>query len=115
MLPDNTIAAIIGSQIPELTLTLQTLRKPALYKIIHAFTDYTSSMIATKNWAEVKKCCAFAGVLYRNGSQGLRNAIENVYVYGLSPILPTQRQAPGVLLPASLQTLRMQQLRAATI
>ena len=115
MLPDNTIAAIIGSQIPELTMTLQTLRKPALYKIIHAYTDYTSSMILKENWAEVKKCAAFAGVLYRNGSHVLRNAIENVYVYGLSPLLPMHRYQEVALLPVSLQTVRVQQLRAATI
>ncbi len=115
MLPDNTIAAIIGSQIPELTMTLQTLRKPALYKIIHAYTDYTSSMIRKQDWIEVKKCCAFAGVLYRNGSQVLRNAIENVYVYGLSPLLPMYRHQETALLPVSLQSVRVQQLRAATI
>ncbi|WP_156093007.1 DUF7674 family protein [Chitinophaga rupis] len=55
-------------------------------------------------------------MLYRNGSGLLRNAIESVYLYGLSPLLDTacNNQPVKALLPVRLQQLRIQQIQHGT-
>ncbi len=50
-----------------------------------------------------------AGVLYRNGSQLLKTAIEGVFVYAVSPFLDAQPVKD--LLPASLQQVRSRHLQ----
>ncbi len=46
-----------------------------------------------------------AGVLYKNGSRLLKDTIESVFLYGLSPFLNAPVKS---LLPASLQNARRQ-------
>ena len=59
---------------------------------------------------EVKQCFSVAGVLYRNGSAVLKNAIEGIFLFGISPLLDAKRLKE--LLPLPLQQLRY---RACTI
>ncbi len=117
MLPDSKISQLISQQIPGLTNTLWQYQVSApLYEVIHVFADYTRRMIRGGQLNEAKKCFTIAGVLYHNGSGMLRNAIESVYLYGLSPLLDTVHAAFGnrpvkALLPVTLQLARAQQIR----
>ncbi|MCW3462563.1 hypothetical protein OL444_03850 [Chitinophaga sp. PC15] len=86
--------------------------KGTICKVIHLFADYTGSMIRNEQLQEVRRCFTIAGVLYHNGSNVLRNAIESVFVYALSPLLHKEHSA---LLPAALRNLRIQHLQSIAI
>lgn len=114
MLPDSKISQLISLQIPGLTYVMWQYRVTGpLYEVIHVFADYTKRMIHGGQLKEAKRCFTIAGVLYRNGSGLLRNAIESVYLYGISPMLDTvQGNRPlKELLPATLQHLRIQHIQ----
>jgi hypothetical protein len=118
MLPDSKISQLISLQIPGLTYVMWQYRASGpLYEVIHVFADYTRRMIRGGQLSEAKKCFTIAGVLYRNGSRLLRNAIESVYLYGLSPLLDTAfgNRPVKTLLPAVLQQARTEQLHNGTI
>jgi hypothetical protein len=110
MLPDSKIAMLIRSQLPGISFPAngQPAGKVAVSKVINAFADYTGRMIRSGSLGEVKHCFTMAGVLYKNGSSTLRNAIEGVFVYALSPLLLKKHQA---LLPLALRNVRIQQLQ----
>lgn len=117
MLPDSKISQLLSFQIPGLTNVMWQYRATGpLYEVIHVFADYTKRMIRGGRLNEVKRCFTIAGVLYHNGSSLLRNAIESVYLYGLSPLLDTADITSGnrpvkAWLPVTLQQLRTQQIR----
>ena len=118
MLPDSKISQLISLQIPGLSFPMQQLVKNGtICKVVHAFADYTGNMIRGGQIPEVKKCFTMAGVLYRNGSSALRNAIESVYLYALSPFLYTQfsNQPVKELLPLSLKHIRIQHIQRGTL
>ena len=113
MLPDSKISQLIGLQIPGLSFPMQQLTtKERVSKVIHTFADYTGNMIRHEQLQEVKRCFTVAGVLYRNGSNALRNAIESVFIYALSPLLCTQHRD---MLPSSLRTVRIQHLQTIAL
>ncbi|HVI46319.1 MAG TPA: hypothetical protein VM802_15695 [Chitinophaga sp.] len=113
MLPDSRIPELLGLQIPGLSYPMQQLpARERISKVIHTFADYTSNMIRAEQLQEVKRCFTVAGVLYKNGSGALRNAIESVFMYALSPLLCSKHKQ---LLPSSLQTIRIQHLQTIAI
>lgn len=106
MLPDSKIAQLINSQLPG--IDFQASGNVIVSKVISTFAAYTLRMIRTEHLNEVRRCFTMAGVLYRNGSNALRNAIEGAYVYTISPLINKQHLA---LLPLSLRKIRVQQLQ----
>lgn len=118
MLPDSKISLMLALQIPGMAVALNQLCKSsAVCKVMHAFADYTGNLIRHGELPEAKKCFTLAAVLYHNGSNAVKNAIESVYIYGLSPLLDTIQHNRPVkeLLPQSLHHIRIRQLQAATI
>lgn len=103
MLPDAKIHLLLAQQIPGIRTEAERTVAPA--KVIQAFTAYTRRMIRNDELPEIRKCFSLAGVLYKNGSRLLRESIESVFLYGLSPLLNTPVKS---LLPVSLQNVRRQ-------
>lgn len=114
MLPDSKISQLIGLQIPGLTFPAaqQEPVRGSVSKVIRTFADYTSRMIRSEQLHEVKRCFTVAGVLYHNGSNALRNAIESAFMYTLSPLLCGKHKE---LLPLSLKNIRIQHLQTIAI
>ncbi|UYQ92685.1 hypothetical protein MKQ68_21640 [Chitinophaga horti] len=104
MIPDERIPELIHQQLPAFTAA----RGNSVSKVIHAFMEYTSTLVQKGQLQEAGRCFRIAGVLYRNGSNLLKNAIENVYIYGLSPLVDTHQQKLNELLPLPLQQVRIQ-------
>jgi hypothetical protein len=111
MLPDSKISQLIGLQIPGLTFPAEQ-QKGTISKVIHTFADYTGRMISSEQLHEVKRCFNVAAVLYHNGSNALRNAIESAFMYTLSPLLCGKHKE---LLPLSLKNVRIQHLQTIAI
>ncbi|WP_291908730.1 hypothetical protein [Chitinophaga sp. CB10] len=113
MLPDSKISRLLAHQITGLADVMEQHNgRGKVSKVIHSFADYTRQMIRLGRMAEVKHCFTMAAVLYHNGSALLKNAIESVYIYTLSPVL--QRPAKD-LLPATLRRIRTHHLQTAGI
>lgn len=108
MLPDAKIPLLIAQQIPALSPGME--QTGPVTQTIRTFTAYTKQLINKGQLQEVKKCFSMAGVLYRNGSTLLNNAIEDVFLYSISPFLDAQ-QFVKESLPQSLKHLRNQQLK----
>lgn len=108
MLPDAKIPLLIAHQIPDLLPGMQ--QAGAVSQTIRTFTAYTKQLINKGQLAEVKKCFSMAGVLYKNGSTLLKNAIEDVFLYSISPFVDAQHYVKECL-PQSLAHLRNQQLK----
>lgn len=102
MLPDAKIPLLIACQIPALANGMP--ETGAVTTIISAFSAHTRQLIRLGRLQEVKKCFSVAGVLYKNGSNALKSAIEGVFIYAVSPFLDTQNMKD--LLPASLRQVR---------
>lgn len=103
MIPDESISKLIEQQVPAFKPGLNN----SVSKVMHAFMEYTSSLVRKGQLHEAGKCFRIAGVLYRNGSNLLRNSIENVYIYGVSPLIDAHRQTLTALLPLPLKQLRI--------
>jgi len=114
MLPDSKISQLIGLQIPGFIFpdAGQVPAKGSISKVIHTFADYTGRMIRNEQLHEVKRCFTVAGVLYHNGSNALRNAIESAFMYTLSPLICGKHKE---LLPLSLKNVRIQHLQTIAI
>ncbi len=109
MLPDSKISRLIGHQIEGLTVAMEQHNgRGKVSKVIHSFADYTGQMIRLGRTEEVRRCFTMAAVLYHNGSAVLKNAIESVYVYALSPLIQNNVRA---LLPATLRQIRTHHLQ----
>lgn len=104
MIPDERIPELIRQQLPAFTAACGH----SVSKVIHAFMEYTSALVQKGHLQEAGRCFRVAGVLYRNGSGLLKNAIENVYIYGISPLVDTHKQSLQGLLPLPLQQVRIQ-------
>ncbi|MGX5818021.1 DUF7674 family protein [Chitinophaga lutea] len=100
MLPDAKIHQLIASQFP--ALPVPTAAAPGA--AILSFTRHTRQAIRRGRIEEVRKCFAMAGVLYRNGSSLVRTAIENVFLFSISPFL--DGRGLKLFLPASLRAAR---------
>lgn len=108
MLPDAKIPLLIAQQIPALSPGME--QTGPVTQTIRTFTAYTKQLINKGQLQEVKKCFSMAGVLYRNGSTLLKNAIEDVFLYSISPFLEAQQYVKESL-PQSLKHLRNQHLK----
>ncbi|MGN7719749.1 DUF7674 family protein [Chitinophaga sp. 22620] len=102
MLPDAKVPLLIAQQIPALSGIVQA---NVLTRSIGVFSAYTKKVIREGRTAEIRKCLSMAGVLYKNGSNGLKNAIESVFLYSISPFLDSPLKA---YLPGSLKKIRHQ-------
>lgn len=104
MIPDENISQLIARQVPDFKVG----QGKSVSNTIHAFMEYTSALVRNGQLHEAGRCFRMAGVLYRNGSNMLRNAIENVYIYGVSPLIDMYKQPLNELLPLSLKQVRIQ-------
>lgn len=108
MLPDAKIPQLIAQQIPALKPGME--QGGAITKTIATFSAYTKQLIRGNRTGEVKQCFSIAGVLYHNGSALLKNAIESVFLFSISPLLDAKRLKE--LLPAPLQQLRYRHVQS---
>ena len=59
-----------------------------IYKDLQHFTDYTKAAAEGHHYSLVKKCFRLADKLYANGDAVVKNAVENIFVFSFSSIIP---------------------------
>jgi hypothetical protein len=73
---------ILKANVPD--LKIEKASEYNLTKIIDGFAGYTIDLIKTGNLSAIKDCFNTAEQLLTDGSNEVKNAIENVYVFSIS-------------------------------
>jgi len=98
-------------ELPELSCELHP--EEGMYPNMQAFSRYTCNKALTGDFQTIGQCFSLAENLYRNGSNTVRSAIENVFVFSISRLMSltnTNRNYIKSLMPPTLLTLYMNQV-----
>ena len=85
----------------------------SIYKDLQHFTDYTRQAVDEHNYALVKRCFRLADKLYADGDATVRNAVENIFVFSFSSIIPqsgVERIILKTFIPVKLYSLYVKQI-----
>lgn len=85
------------------------------YRQAQRFADLTKRLLLTGQQARARRCLHIAEVLFRKGDARIRNAIANVYVYSVTPVMEMQQRHVGHLLPTNLRAEYYKQITAPGI
>jgi hypothetical protein len=115
MLCQNDIPAFIACQIPEVKKELSGgSKQPTAYAAIQALTDYTKRMACQHEFIKVKNCMSLVQQIYKRGNTQVKNAVENIFIFAFSSILPRCRQLEWQLvqscMPPELYALYVRQV-----
>lgn len=113
MIEQQDLPAYIEQSIPELSGICKSEQCKTPYDIARQMIRYTSDQLKAKNVNAAKKCLTLAENLYNSGSNVIKNAIENVFVYSFShAFLHEEQKRQNILsmLPHSLYTVYRKQV-----
>ncbi len=113
MIEQQDLPAYIEQSIPELSGICKSAQCKTPYDIARQMIRYTGDQLKAKNVNAVKNCLALAENLYNSGSNVIKNAIENVFVYSFSHTFfheEKKRQNLLSMLPHSLYTVYRKQV-----
>lgn len=84
-----------------------------LYENMKDMAIYLRKEVALEEWSMVRKIFSTAEHLYERGNSSVKNAIENVFVFSFSSIMPTDKQkrlSIHAIIPCSLYSAYVQQI-----
>jgi hypothetical protein len=88
MIGESEMLDLIGNNLPEINSEFEKLSSIGnAYKTVQCFADYTKQLVTIGNFKEVKYCFSLAEKLLQEGNSTVKNAIENVYLHSLAPLL----------------------------
>ena len=88
MIHESEVLDLLGNKIPEINSALEKLPSTGnVYKTIQCFADFTKQLVGAGNIQGVKHCINLAEELLEEGNYKVKNAIENVFLFTLSPVL----------------------------
>ena len=88
MITENQVTEILSNELPEINNELIKLSNSKnIYKTMQCFVDFTKELVKRRNLAAVKNCFNLAERMLEEGNNSVKNAVENVYVYSIAPIL----------------------------
>lgn len=91
--------------------------RPAIFATIQTLTHQAKQFAIQHDLAGLKKCMARVQEIYTSGNATVKNAVENIFVFAFSSILPHCNQAEWRLvqscMPAELYTLYVRQVTKA--
>jgi hypothetical protein len=88
MLHESEVLNLLGNKLPAINPELEKLgNKGNVYKTIQCFADFTRSLIGSGNLKAVHHCMNLAEEMLQKGNTTVQNAIENVFLHTLSPVL----------------------------
>ena len=106
MISTEEVCLFVQQEIPEISPSLPP--EGGLYPTLNVVREYACDKARERNYPLLRKCFSLAATLYEKGNNGVRCAVENVFVYAMSRILsmaPEDRQEIKRLMPRSLQAL----------
>jgi len=88
MIHESEVLDLLGNKVPDINPELEKLPNAGnVYKTIQCFADFTKQLIGLGNLEAVRHCINLAEEMLEEGNSTVKNAIENVYLHSLSPIL----------------------------
>jgi hypothetical protein len=88
MIHESEVIDLLGNKLPAINPELEKLgNKGNVYKTVQCFADFTRQLIGNGNLKAVKHCVNLAEELLEKGNSTVQNAIENVFLHTLSPVL----------------------------
>ena len=88
MIHESEVYQLLGAILPTIG---KELEKPEhsknIYTTVQCFAHFTRSLIGAGNLQTAKLCLNLAEELVQKGNNTVKNAIENVFLYTLSPLL----------------------------
>jgi len=111
MISSEEACHYVQQEIPEISQSLPT--DGSIYNTLNAVREYACEQAKQHNYSLLRKCFNLAADLYDKGSNTVRCAVENVFVYSISRIFslaPEDRQRIKELMPQSLQSLYADQV-----
>ncbi len=88
MIRESEVLDLLGNKIPEINPELEKLANTGnVYKTIQCFADFTNHLIGSGNMQSVKHCMNLAQEMMEEGNNTVKNAIENVFLHTLAPVL----------------------------
>ena len=88
MIEQQELSKLIQAEIPELREELRDAPNNP-YKLVKLLKEHTLTAAMRKNYNRVRRCLSLADRLYANGSNVVKCAVANVYVYGVDKMLQT--------------------------
>jgi hypothetical protein len=112
MINETEVLDLLGNKIPELNPELERLSQAGnIYKTMQCFSDFTRSLIGNGNMQAVKNCINLAEELLQDGNNAVKNAVENVFLYSLAPMIDLGDVAGKALQKMLKGALRREYLR----
>jgi hypothetical protein len=94
-----------------------TITQPALFSAIQELTDQAKHLALQHDFAGLKNCMSRVQRIYRSGNTAVKNAVENIFIFAFSSILPHCNQVEWRLvqscLPADLYAVYVRQVTKA--
>jgi hypothetical protein len=88
--------------------------QPAIFSAIQELTDQAKRLAFQHDFAGLKNCMNLVQQLYKSGNAAVKNAVENIFVFAFSSILPRCNQVEWQLvqscMPQELYTLYISQV-----
>jgi hypothetical protein len=118
MLNQHDVPAFIADQLPEVKNDLSAGNsRPNAYTAIQALTDHTKRLAFQHDFTGLKNCMTLVQQIYKSGNTAVRNAVENIFIFAFSSILPRCNQVEWRLvqscMPPELYTLYVRQVTKA--
>lgn len=111
MISTTEACKYVQSELPQIAAELPN--KENIYQTLQAFREYTCRSAFEHNYNKLQQCFSLAASLYEKGGQGVKSAVENVFVYSFSRLFTLaaeDKQKVKALIPASLLALYMNQV-----
>jgi len=90
---------------------------PAVFRAIQELTDQAKQLALQHNFAGLKNCMSRVQKIYRSGNAAVKNAVENIFIFAFSSILPHCNQVEWRLvqscMPADLYAVYVRQVTKA--
>jgi hypothetical protein len=91
--------------------------QPAIFSAIQELTDQAKRLAFQHDFAGLKNCMNRVQQIYKSGNAAVKNAVENIFIFAFSSILPRCNQVEWRLvqscMPAELYTLYVRQVTRA--
>jgi hypothetical protein len=101
---------------PNAPATPSTL--PAVFSAIQELTDQAKHLALQHDFAGLKNCMKRVQKIYRSGNASVKNAVENIFIFAFSSILPHCNQVEWRLvqscMPTELYTIYVRQVVRST-
>ncbi len=86
MYNEKEVITLVQSQIPEVKARIEFEKNGSLtvYAVMQQLAQHVKALLVNDAKKSIKQCFDLAGMIYKNGTPAIKNAVSNVFVYSVS-------------------------------